>query len=312
MRPRFLFQLAFLTLLASGFFAFGQGAPAPLKKFVDLAAGYQDSIILGQEYQAQKDMLFIDGGKLSRLFHVKLYDHNNWVIRNTSEGVEFALGLNDRYGFSVQKEKSGKWKKLAIGAAPLPPEWMKGAMPAYDLTNPLVTFGETSLLDNFKYAENIENLSHVQGDLNDLQFNFYDSRFKEKGYGPVQVHVQFYEKPFYNLVLFEKILKNYQPEFSVTSYRSVQLSESGALEKITVTEEFKKLVTGKVDQRYHYLLNDFKPAEKLNDNFLPFYGIEEPAHLAWKKPWYLSIWTLSGALLTMVGMLGIWRPWKRG
>lgn len=312
MNPRFLFQLAFLTLLASGLLAFGQGAPAPLKKYVGLAADFQDSLIVGQEYQGQKDMLFMDGSKLKRLFHVKLYDHNNWVIRNSVDGKEIVLGLNDRYGFSVLKEKGGKWKKLAIGAAPLPPEWLKGAMPAYDLTNPLVSFNDASLLDDFKHAENIENLKLVQGDPIDLRFNFYDSRFKEKGYGPVEVHVQFYEKPFYNLVLFEKILKNYQREIFVTSYRSVQRSESGSLEKITVTHECKRLATGRVDQRYHYLLSDFKPAEKLQDNFLPFYGIEEPAHLAWKKPWYLTYWTMSGALLAIFGMLGFWRQWTRG
>lgn len=306
----------FLSIAPIHPFALGQSINAITKNYADQAEAFQFSLLSGKEYRGEKNMLFEDGTKLKRQFKVKYYDRKNWVIEISADGRVTTNGSNDQYAFHVEKLKTGRWKQLGVpGSHPTPEEIKKHFRIEYNVINPLISLMGSPLLDEFKNAENTTVKSHTKGDLDVLQFDFFDKRFKEKGYGPVQVQLEFSNSPFPIIVLYEKVLKKYPMEIFFKSYRTIRLGGSGDLEFITVANEGKNLANNKVLQREDYLLKDFKPVQKLRDNYLSFYGFAEPTHLAKGKSWFDTYWLIGGCLLAICGFAGHWayrKPTSQG
>lgn len=287
--------------------ALGQSVSTITKNYADQAEAFQHSLLFGKEYCGEKNMLFEGGNKLKRQFKVKYYDRKNWVIEISADGRVVTSGSNDHYAFHVERLKTGRWKQLGIpGPHPTPEEIKKHFAIEYDIINPLIFLMGYPLIDEFKDAENTTIKSHTKGDLDVLQFDFFDKRFKEKGYGPVQVQFEFRNSPFPNIVLYEKVLKKYPMEIFFRSYRTIRMGGSGNLESITVANEGKNLANNRVLQREEYLLKDFKPVQKLRDNYLSFYGFAEPSHLTKGKAWFDSYWFIGGCLLAICGVTGLW------
>lgn len=298
--------LTALFMAFSGIVAFGQAVPDILNQYVLKTQAFQNSLVFGKEYRVEKNMLLMDGSKLRRECKVKVYDLNNWVIRKKMDGREFVIGRNESYLFLLEHIKGDLWKQMGAARKPDDRDFNAHFKKDFELLNPLVALNGVRFLDEFNEGENFKLLKWTKGDLNDLRFDYYDNRFKEEGYGPVQAHVEFYDNPFRYIVLYEKVLKNYKPEISFSSYRSVRMMGADTLDSIHVTNETKTISTNKMEQREVFQFSDFKPAEKLKDNYLGFYGIAEPAHLSAGTPWYLSYWSLGGMLFIFLGGLGFW------
>ncbi len=294
--------LSLLFGSVSGLVGSDPSVPETIKGFLISMETEQAKFINGREYLFESAAEFMDGTKKGYIYKVKKYDDLNWIITDNN----MIFGSNDTYMFVIEKLSNNTWKKLSVLQTNGESDGEILGRRQFDALYPLTALEGRSFgaLGNEK---DYEKAKIIKGDITELTFESKEKARRSDVLMFVISKIIFREKPTKNFSYIERLYKGDRGDNVLKSTRNYKLSGSDEIDLINVDTTMKRVQSDEVLQKETHKYSNFKKTNKLNDNFLAYYGLPEPSGPFYAgKPWWTSFWFLGGSGLALSGVIGFW------
>ncbi len=282
---------------------FGSDSPYELlSSLVKEAESVQDNLVLGKKFGVTLLRTESQKETKKKQYTVKIYDKKNWIMTKKTDQGEFVIGQNIRYFFILIKKTDKIYDLIAIDRATSKSIFETFLIQEYPIFNPFIGIGCLKLNDVFSKTNEYTDLKIFRDDYTQITFEFFDSKLKNSGFGPVKTKI-IYSNKVKKFSYVENIYNNYRPELIGKYSKSYTVGDDGNLTSINIVNEMVLKQNGLVYEKEEYAFNNFQDCLVTSDNYLEFYNLPSPSLIEFPNPpWPTSYWFyLSGSFLVIGG-----------